>query len=222
MGSDESGYAIGDTHFLSTPRASLPPSGPLGRAGLSLDDFSCQVVGAQRTRRPDYLTVRLGAGANGSDRVSLLWPDLEAPRNAWLRVTVKANRWTGLAAPDVFYFGNLVGESGDGSSLRVSAMDLAAVKRALGAAAALDSRLDFNRDGRVNALDLAAARQNLSRSLPAASPQPPRPPRRRPFRPCPSCGRTTERTNAARPTRRRRSSTKVANAAEARLRRRVS
>ena len=49
-------------------------------------------------------------------------------------------------------------------------MDLAAVKRALGAAAALDSRLDFNRDGRVNALDLAAARQNLSRSLPAASP----------------------------------------------------
>ena len=47
--------------------------------------------------------------------------------------TVKANANTGLAAPDVFSFGNLIGETGDGSGSsgwRVSALDLGAVKRA--------------------------------------------------------------------------------------------
>src|SRR5206468_7987359 len=64
---------------------------------------------------------------------TLSWPDYTI-RNTWLRATVKANDHTGLAAPDVFYFGNLVGETGDGDAKtrampRITAVDLARVLR---------------------------------------------------------------------------------------------
>jgi hypothetical protein len=39
------------------------------------------------------------------------------------------------------------------------------VKRALNTTSPLDGRYDFNRDGRVNALDLGAVKANLNRSL---------------------------------------------------------
>jgi hypothetical protein len=106
-----------------------------------------------------------GAGVNGSDRVTLTWPD-GSIRNQWLRVTTKANDHTGLLAPHVFYFGSLVGETGDAAtSLRVSALDLAGVKRVLNTSAASDSPFDINRDGRINALDLALVRANLFQAL---------------------------------------------------------
>ena len=138
------------------------------------DDFTFEVsAGGAWSAAPTTpaVTVRPGAGASGSDRVTLTWPD-NALRNTWLRVTLKANARTGLAAPDVFSFGNLIGDAnGDG---RVNALDVAAVKRVLGTASAITGRADFNRDGRVNALDVAAVKQNLSRSLApvAASPAP--------------------------------------------------
>src|SRR5205823_6374225 len=50
-----------------------------------------------------------GAGTGGSYRVTIVWPD-GAIKNTWLQVAVKANTVTGLASPDVFYFGNLAGE----------------------------------------------------------------------------------------------------------------
>ena len=113
---------------------------------------------------------------NGSGRVTLTWPDYnpasmriaDAPVavNAWLWVTVKANERTGLAQPDVFVFGNLIGESSQVSiSLRVNALDLAAVRRGLNGSATVLNPLDVNRDGRINALDLTATRSNLGRFL---------------------------------------------------------
>jgi hypothetical protein len=84
-------------------------------------------------------------------------------------VTVKANERTGLAAPDVFSFGNLIGESGDAAGTagwRVNAIDLGAVKRDLNARAAITSATDFNRDGRINALDLGIAKHELNLTLP--------------------------------------------------------
>jgi hypothetical protein len=90
-------------------------------------------------------------------------------------VKVLANERTRLAAPDVFYFGSLIGETGDGSgTLRVNALDLGAVKRALNSSSTITGRYDFNRDGRVNALDLGADKANLNRSLSLlAAPPPP-------------------------------------------------
>ena len=49
--------------------------------------------------------------ARGVTRVEFTWAD-NAIVNEWLRVTVKSDAATGLAAPDVFYFGNLIGASG--------------------------------------------------------------------------------------------------------------
>ena len=46
--------------------------------------------------------------------MELVWADGSILKE-WLQVTLKANEHTGLAVPDVFYFGNAVGESGKSS-----------------------------------------------------------------------------------------------------------
>jgi hypothetical protein len=122
--------------------------------------------------RPSQIAVRPGAGVGGSDRITLVWPD-GAIRKTWLRVSVPAVPEYGLAREDVFYFGNLVGETGDAASaLRVAALDMAAVRRSISPAPVpVTSAADINRDGRVNALDLAAVRSGLFNSLrPIATP----------------------------------------------------
>jgi hypothetical protein len=74
------------------------------------------------------------------------------------------------------------------------------VKRELNRPSALAGRFDFNRDSRVNALDLAAARGNLNRSLngltaaaPASAPAPASPPPPRPSAAALQSGRLAER-----------------------------
>lgn len=87
--------------------------------------------------------------------------------NRWLRVTVRSTAATGLRSPDVFYFGNLVGETGDaGSPLAVNAIDLAVVRGRMGQPASITDPADFNRDGRVDAIDLGIAQANLLHRLP--------------------------------------------------------
>ena len=117
---------------------------------------------------PSQIAIRPGAGVNGSTRVTLIWPD-GAIKNTWLEVSIPAIPQAGLAEPDVFYFGNLVGENGDaggvGAPRRVNALDLAAVKQKLNRPAPIDDPADVNRDGRVNALDLGLVKANLNRSL---------------------------------------------------------
>jgi ELWxxDGT repeat protein len=145
-----------------------------GAAALGAGDFVFEIASGPGNGTwipapaPRSVSVRGGAGVDGADRVTLTWAD-GAIRNTWLRVTVKANANTGLTTPDVFHFGNLVGEVGDATSpRRVGTFDLAALRRAFtraGATAALASPYDLNRDGRVNALDLAAARTNLFQTL---------------------------------------------------------
>jgi hypothetical protein len=117
---------------------------------------------------PVRIDLRPGHGVGGSDRILLFWRD-GAIRNNWLEVTVPETDITGPSARDAFYFGNLIGETGDrGSPLRASAVDLAAVRRNLsgsGQVVALTNPYDFNRDGKVNALDLATVRTNLFHAL---------------------------------------------------------
>jgi len=142
----------------------------LGLQGdLTAADFVFRVggPGGAWTVAPPPLSVlrRPGAGVGGSDRVTITWPD-GAIRNQWLEVTVKANARTGLASPDVFYFGNLVGESGDGAGgAMVTVRDLTAVRRGMSPSSGISNRLDFNRDGRVSPMDLAIVRAAQRRSL---------------------------------------------------------
>lgn len=111
------------------------------------------------------ISVRRGAGANGSDRVSITWPD-GAIAGRWLEVTLAANARTGLAAPDVFYFGNAIGESGDSTAdAFVTAVDQGRARdnpRTGRNPAAIDNLFDFNRDRFVDAADQAIARDHVT------------------------------------------------------------
>jgi hypothetical protein len=59
------------------------------------------------------------------------------------------------------------------TNVRVSALDLAAVKRAMNSDSIVTGRFDFNRDGHVNALDLSSVRANLNRTLGGIAPPAP-------------------------------------------------
>ncbi len=113
------------------------------------------------------ITVLPGVGANGSVRIKIEFED-DAIRNTWLRVTMLANPNTGLAAADVFYFGNAVGEMNVGNIgspivLRTNASDTGTVRQNQSPnlnSVAITSIYDINKDGRVNATDTGLVRQN--------------------------------------------------------------
>jgi len=114
--------------------------------------------------------------------ITLSWPDYDpkdasglpqAVANGWLEVRLKANGRTNLAADDVFYFGNLIGETGAANAagrLGVDAADLGrarAAQVASGAStASMNNACDFNRDGKVNVLDVGIARSRQGMTIP--------------------------------------------------------
>ena len=113
---------------------------------------------------PSSITVRAGAGASGSDRVSIIWAD-NAIANQWLQVTVLATANTGLAAADVFYFGDAIGETGNSpADAEVTPSDEIMVRdnphTLANNPAAIDEACDFNRDRKVGPTDEILARNN--------------------------------------------------------------
>jgi hypothetical protein len=133
---------------------------------ITADDFIFRIGNSNAPAHWTYLpqplvVVRAGAGVGGSDRIELIWAD-NAIKNAWLEVIMLDNGDTGLAAPDVFLFGNQVGDSGNApGDTRVSAHDVMRVVNHLlsdgDRIAAVDSPLDYNRDGEISVADLMAA-----------------------------------------------------------------
>jgi hypothetical protein len=140
-------------------------------SGLTVGDFAFRAgtdpdpVNWLPAPAPAALTILPGAGTGGANRVLLAWAD-GALRNVWLEVTVRATAATQLAAPDVFYFGNAVGETGNNPANAITdALDHNAVLaniRPESSPAPLNDRYDLNRDGAVNALDVAIARDNAT------------------------------------------------------------
>ncbi|MFA6134057.1 MAG: choice-of-anchor D domain-containing protein [Phycisphaerae bacterium] len=118
---------------------------------------------------PQSVTIRRGAGVGDSDRVTIIWAD-NAIQKQWLQVTVKANANTGLAAEDVFYFGNAIGEVGDSAlNAQVNATDQLGARNNPHASldAPINDAYDFNRDKNVNATDELLARGNQTTFLTA-------------------------------------------------------
>ena len=143
-------------------------AGAANPAAITAADFTFKVgnddtpAGWSAAPAPTSVTVRPGAGTGGSDRVTIVWAD-NAIQNQWLQVTVKATAATGLAADDVFYFGNAVGDSGAGNTPEyalVSPADETAVRtnKTGFAPTAVTNVYDFNRDRRVTASDELTAR----------------------------------------------------------------
>ncbi|NJL30122.1 MAG: hypothetical protein HC898_00005, partial [Phycisphaerales bacterium] len=112
------------------------------------------------------ISVREGAGEDGRDRLTLVFPD-HAIENTWLEVTLLADPWgqhLGLWQDEVFYFGNAIGETGNSSSnTNVDATDELAARnnqRNFLNPASITDRHDFNRDARVDATDELIARSH--------------------------------------------------------------
>lgn len=108
------------------------------------------------------ISVRLGAGTGGGDRVTLIWPD-NAIQKTWLEVTVLP----ASASPYVFYFGNAPGETGNASNdTVVNTADFAATRihahTSPGPYGTPVSPYDHNRDGLVNSLDYNFVHSNYA------------------------------------------------------------
>jgi len=116
---------------------------------------------------PTSLTLRAAAGIDGSDRITLVWPD-HAVKQQWLEVTVLGAN-LGLPADDVFYFGNAVAEAGNSpSDAQVTTTDLLLARnnpRNFLNPAAVDFAFDYNRDQRVGTTDVLLARNNQTNFL---------------------------------------------------------
>jgi len=135
---------------------------------LTADDFTFRTGNTNSptgwtTPPTPSITVRLGAGDGGSARVELVWAD-GAITGQWLEVTVKASPGTGLAAPDIFYFGNAIGDSGNSpANAIVDAVDVQGAvdnPRTAGNPAPVTFAWDYNRDKLVDAADQALANNN--------------------------------------------------------------
>ncbi len=96
-------------------------------------------------------------------QIVLTWGD-GAIQNTWLEVTLLATEDTDLIAPDVFYFGNAIGETGNCTTCTaVDAIDVLLTRQnphPFFDPADLQTVYDFNRDRRVNAIDVLIARNN--------------------------------------------------------------
>jgi hypothetical protein len=157
-----------------------------GGVQLNADDFTFRsgtsADPSAWSAGPAPAAVATRATAPGRYRVTLMWPDYDpkdasglpqAVANGWLEVRLKANGRTNLAADDVFYFGNLIGETGAANAagrLGVDAADLGrarAAQVASGAStASMNNACDFNRDGKVNVLDVGIARSRQGMTIP--------------------------------------------------------
>jgi hypothetical protein len=96
-------------------------------------------------------------------RVTLIWDD-RAVRNRWLRVAVLPTLRTGLAAPDVFSFGNLAGDALDAGPddprATVTAADTAETLRRRRSGSDPAAPFDHDRDYDVDDTDADIARRN--------------------------------------------------------------
>jgi hypothetical protein len=139
---------------------------------ITPDDFEALVGNSNdlRTWQPapefDFTTEFVGWGVNGSIRLEVGWTNYTI-KNQWVQVTLKANENTGLAADDVFYFGNSVGDTGNSTSdAIVDASDVLAVQNNHTVTATITNLYDFNRDKVVDATDDAIVQSNLSGASP--------------------------------------------------------
>ena len=122
------------------------------------------------------VTLFAGLGVGGSDRFALTWPAGTISGN-WLQVTIRGNTGTnpdtntGLATPDVFYFGSAPGETGNSTTdFRVNATDEIDARNDphnFSNRASIADPNDFNRDSFVNGNDESVARSHSTTFLSA-------------------------------------------------------
>ena len=155
----------------------------LKAAGISASDFEFRMGNDDNPSSwslapaPSVVTARTGAGLNGSDRITIIWPDTTIT-NTWLEVFLKATPNTGPGVDDRFYIGNAAGDTGDGVLDAADEQAARANARGILNLAPIDDPFDFNRDGRVNTTDEIIARNNAGFVLNLITPAAPAAPSR--------------------------------------------
>jgi hypothetical protein len=101
-----------------------------------------------------------------TDRVVLEWPN-NAIANRWLRVTVLANANTGLAAPEVYYIGHLLGETTGATNgiYTVAFADITPIRSSVGQTIDSGGIADIDKNGTVSFADISAMRSNVGAQL---------------------------------------------------------
>ncbi len=107
---------------------------------------------------PIAITVRTGAGVSSSDRVEILW-GANAVKKAWLEVEVLNTSHTGLAATDVFFWGNMVGDSN--LNFSTTGADASNVLAHIGGDGSISGPLDHNRSKSISGADASLALANV-------------------------------------------------------------
>lgn len=111
------------------------------------------------------ISIRYGAGVNGSDRVTLTWADNAIPDDRWLLVAL-FGAGVGLPGDDFFCFGDAGGETGNSpADAVVNATDFNGSRQNPHGPfnpAGVDDAYDINRDKLVNATDLNIIRANFN------------------------------------------------------------
>lgn len=114
---------------------------------------------------PTSVTVLPGQGDSGSTRIAITWAD-NAIQKQWLQVIMLANANTNLAARDVHYWGNAIGETGTpiGSNAVVDSQDVLLTNSSPSGFVLqpVTNIYDFNRDRMVNSTDVLIANANPS------------------------------------------------------------
>ncbi len=144
--------------------ANLPSTPTAADFGLKIGNDSNPDAWADAPT-PTSITVREGAGANGSDRVTILFADGAIVRQ-WLQVTVLANANTGLESNDVFYFGNDAPLGGDATGdSSVGLDDFTLLKANFGQSGQTFATGDFTGDGTVGLDDFTLLKANFGQSV---------------------------------------------------------
>jgi len=148
----------------------LPDAG-----NLSAEDFEFQVspTGAfdegmnlpsnwQSASAPSSISVTPGS----PDRVLIEWSD-ESIMNRWLRITVLDTDETGLAEPEVYYIGHLLGETTGpvGEVFTVSFADITPIRAEVGQTVDATSIADIDKNGTVSFADISAMRGSVGAQL---------------------------------------------------------
>ncbi len=113
---------------------------------------------------PTAVSVRMGAGFGGSDRLEISWAN-GAIKNEWVEVNVHSGGNTGLSANDVFYFGSAIGDSGAADTVLLAKTDgndyNVAFNNIVGVTTPVWNLADYTKDGKVDGSDATVAIGNV-------------------------------------------------------------
>jgi hypothetical protein len=118
------------------------------------------------TTSPTVIHVTPGNATNPA-RVRLEWSNETAVKDTWMQIIIRPTANTGLAAPVVYYIGNVIAEVNEVAPFRITSQDVARIKqRVSGSLVPITDMIDINKDRRVTgAGDVPAAQSRVNGAI---------------------------------------------------------